>query len=150
MCAVLKRAVTLGWMLAIVVFCFGMLLTLSAAATRLLTAPRLFPVITTSDSQIVHGQEIRRPSMRETVEQMGFESDFLVVATGISFLAVFIGACVVPWWYVRRTQPIEDADSRTVQELARVADGLTGRMESLEAILLDPSRNALEREREYR
>jgi len=105
--------------------------------------------IVTIDGGLHFQHELRRPTMFNTINGMGIDPDFLALATGMAFVAVFLGACIVPWWYVRRSPAGEPEDCRGMQELHRLAERLTDRLDSLEAILLDPARQAPEWERDH-
>ncbi len=146
---IVKRAATLAWICAVMAFGAGTLIFSASAVLRLLTPPTIHPLITMVNGEIVREPEVRRPTMIETLNGMGIQHDFLALATGVSFIAVFLGACVVPWWYVRRSPAGEPEDSQSMQELHRLAERLTCRLDSLETILLDPARQVPEWDREH-
>lgn len=146
---VMKRAATMAWVGSIVLFGAGTFCFLSAMAVRALTRPSVHARLTMIEGEILQGQEIRRPTLFEAINGAGIDPDFLAIVTGVSFVLVLLGGCVVPWWHVRRTPPDEKMDSGAMQELHRQGEQLSRRLESLETILLDRSRIPAELEREH-
>ena len=144
-----QRAATLAWICAIVVFGVGTLIFAASAVMRALTAPTLHAEVTFLDGDIVQSQEVRRPTLFETIEGTGIHPDHLAMATCLSFVVVFLGACAVPWWYIRQAPASVPGDSQSMQELHRIAEQLSERLRvRLETILLDPSRQSKYWERE--
>lgn len=136
----LKRAATLAWVCAIIVFGLGSFVLASAVVVRGLTPVSAHETTVWIDGNLGRSTEFRRPTMAETLIGFGVAPDFLTLSTGTAFVIVFLGACVVPWWYVRRAPENEQSGSEAIQELHHAAEDLLTRMEALETLLLERGR----------